>query len=252
MKTFAKTIVGMSLLIGMAGTASASTLKEIADSTYMLYDRERPHCSIVAVSPTQFVTANHCVEGMSNLNIRVTTENDKFEPVSEDTRYLEIMRTIKAKDVALLKFRGSGESNKTWVDVSLPSVEFTFGEKLIAVGYPGVMDLTVTEGLFTGFVKTPFTGMDGAIIKTTVPVTGGSSGGGYYHLKKGETSNYELIGTTIGMDTRTSFQTYITTPKSLDEVFKSLLDTKKAASGGGKDVKKGDSTGELINPFDLK
>lgn len=266
-----KVIAGLAGLFGILGAsvASASSLEEIAASTYMLYGASSPHCSAVAVSPTQFMTAQHCVEDTEELNIRTVTKNDKFEKTSEEVRYLKVLRSFKPEDVAFLELLDPKTSmpNTEYVDI-MEDVDFVpkFGDPLIVVGYPMVVDLTITSGEFTGLVPLPMDGAEGGFFKTTVPVTGGNSGGGLYApmftINKGVNTlglspsnpgiDYKLIGMTSAGYRNVSFMSYFSTPKSLDKVMKGLLKTNAVSKDTDEDVKEERSDGKLINPADLR
>lgn len=262
------TVIGMTLVatVMCSNYSGASTLEEIAQSTYKLYSYDKPHCSIVAISPTQFVTANHCVKDMKEFNVRSEVLNDKFELLSSDVRYLNVVRTIEKKDVAFLQLRGPSRPNEVYVDIAPPDTKLKPGDQIIHAGYPAVQDFTITEGLFTALVKSPFDGED-PVWKVTTPVAGGSSGGGFYTRvhKNGQVGNpaglglgsyagdWQLVGTAIGMNTRNSFMTYISTPKAIDEVTKSLIKldpVKKEEVEAPKTEEKGKNP--LINPSDEK
>lgn len=265
-----KVIAGLAGLFGILGAsvASASSLEEIAASTYMLYGASSPHCSAVAVSPTQFMTAQHCVEDTEELNIRTVTKNDKFEKTSEEVRYLKVLRSFKPEDVAFLELLDPKTSmpNTEYVDI-MEDVDFVpkFGDPLIVVGYPMVVDLTITSGEFTGLVPLPMDGAEGGFFKTTVPVTGGNSGGGLYipvHKYTDDVSrinvassapytDYKLIGMTSAGYRNVSFMSYFSTPKSLDKVMKGLLKTTEASKKTDDNVEEEKSTGR-INPADLR
>lgn len=263
-----KVITAAAVALGlMAAPASASTLEEIAASTYMLYSGGNPHCSIVAISPTQFVTAHHCVEDTDDLNVRTIQKNDKFEKTSEEVRYLKVLRTLKGKDVAFLELLDPVKSmpNTTFVDVATPDqFKPKFGDPLIAVGYPKVVDLTVTDGEFTGLVELPISGMEGGFYKTTIPVTGGNSGGGLYApvYPDGTVStvgfapshswdNYKLVGLTSAGYRDVSFMSYFSTVDFLKDVMIGLVNTGKpeAKTTEADDTK---TSGKLIRPEELR
>jgi S1-C subfamily serine protease len=232
-------IIGFSSLFGVA---QASTLQEIADSTYKFYIGGRAGCSAVAVSETKLVTAFHCVANGNNFAIAVQKLGPNFEVLSMEVIFADVIRGLKGKDVALLEIRDG--KLPTFVDIASADYMPKFGDSLIAVGYPMVVDLTVTHGVFTGFVPLPELGMEGGFYKTTVPVTGGSSGGGLYAPVKG--GEYNLVGLTTGGYQHVDFMTYFSNTQSLNEVIKNLLHTAPKYEGAGKE------SGGLINPSDLR
>lgn len=237
---------------------SASSLETIQKSTYKLFDGENGACSAQAISPTQLITAFHCVDG-SNLSIRTEKLDENFKLVSSDIEYVKVIRGMKSKDVALLELRDPSTRLPTWVDVAAESeVKLKFGDPVVAIGYPMVKDLTITHGEFTGFVPWPNThdDMEGGFYKVTTPVTGGSSGGGLY-VNFG-TEGYKLVGTTTGGYSNVSFMAYFSNTKSLNEVMKNLVETEKFDESVVVEELEltppatPDESNELINPSDEK
>jgi S1-C subfamily serine protease len=240
-------LIGAVSLLGVS-VAQASTLDEIASSTYKLYIGGVAGCSSVAVSETKLVTAAHCIEGKDQF-IAVEKLGPNFEHLSTEIVYVDVIRVIKAKDVALLEIRDG--KLPTFVDVASPDeVDLKFGDHLTAVGYPKVQELMVTEGQFSAVVPGPFAEWaDEKFYKISVPITGGNSGGGLYKshwdLKSGRIE-YELVGLTSAGYRDVSFMNLASTVESLDAVLKNLLNTTPKHESAGTDA------GGLVNPADQK
>jgi S1-C subfamily serine protease len=180
-KTLAATLVG---LLALTGAANASTIKQIGDSSYKLYDGADSICSSVAVSPTQLVTAKHCM-GSTALNITLEKLDKEFNVIASKTLYLKEVRTLSKFDQVMLELKDPDETLPVWVDIAKPEeVKLELGSPVIAVGYPKVMELTLTHGEFGSKVslKKFDDSMTEPFYKVTVPITGGNSGGGLYTL----------------------------------------------------------------------
>lgn len=200
-------------------TASASSMKEAADATYKLYDGTRGTCSMTYVGEDKngedfFLSAAHCFRGSGNYNVRFQTTDEDFNVLKEEIYYVNPVRTLKSKDVVLVKSKMKGDFG-TPVDVATPE-EFNpeIGDETITIGYPGADVLTLTRGNFTGVVP-GILGIDTPLYRATPGVKGGSSGGGLY-AKFGE--EWKLVGTTLGMRRDSEFMNYFTNIESVDTV----------------------------------
>ncbi len=248
-----KTIAGLVGLFTLVATAaSASSLEEIKNATYKLYDDGVPICSAVAISPTQLVTANHCVDGSSNLSISVETLDPKdLKPVSITQNFVKVVRTIKDKDVAMLQLKATNTALHV-ADYAVPKeTKMNFGDPVIVVGYPKVMEVTMTHGEFSSMASLKEHGLDALFWKITAPVTGGNSGGGLY--KEFNKGDYKLVGLTTAGFRDVSFMNYFSTVESLESVLVGLVDKKNPLELPVEikiDIEK-DKAG-LVNPSDLR
>lgn len=227
-----------------------NTLQEVVDSTYKMnmngllfgIPARMPICSAVAVSPTQLVTAAHCVNTDVDMSIVVENLNDTFDIISEEVVRVSPVRVNRDDDTAFLEILDNNKSFNTWVIIA-EDVNLEMGDILSAVGYPRVADITLTEGLYTGLVPLPSEymkkGKKSLFYKATTPVTGGSSGGGFYQRTFDLTENkfkYELIGLTTAGFRDVDFQNYFSTHESLMKVIKNLLDLPGSESSISEDV----------------
>jgi V8-like Glu-specific endopeptidase len=247
-----KIIAGIVGLLGLTSVASASTFDEIATATYKLHEGGVPICSAVAVSPTQLVTANHCVGG-KDLNIRFEKLDKEFKPVSIDVRFTKTLRTLKDYDIAMLEIKDGTLPN--YVDVAkVDEAKLTFGTPLVAIGYPKVMEITLTRGEFGQVVSLAelSSDMKKPFYKLTTPITGGNSGGGLYAEVGG---TWKLIGLTTAGFRDVSFMNYASTTEAIAAVTISLIkfDAPKADGETKEDAPQKDSSGKvLVNPSDLR
>lgn len=232
-------------LLSFGSVASASSIKEVVDATYKLYFDNVPICSGQFIKSTDkedlFLTAGHCIahastDKMKDFNIRKTVLDEKFNVISEHTYWLKPVRTMMKKDVVLMQTTDpSGE----FATVDIAGVEeankvLEIGAPVVAVGYPKMMEITYTHGEFTGKVKFPDDGnrYESPFYRTTVPVTGGSSGGGLY-IKDG--NEYKLVGATTAGWPDVSFMNYFSTVEAINEIVKGFnLDEKVTV--GAKDL----------------
>lgn len=217
-----RAILAAALFALSSSVAFATSLEDSAKALYKLHSNDRAICSAVAVSPTQLVTAAHCIS--PDLSIRVYNEGfdrrgEKWEVRSYSSYSVTVVRTDSKGDVAFLELLAP--------DVALKPIDIAdayapkFGDRLIAIGYPRTDELTITEGMFTAIADLPDLDMSGAFYKTTVPITGGSSGGALIRDFGG--GDYRLIGLTTANYRDVSFQSYFSTVERLNAVVAGLL-----------------------------
>ncbi len=178
-------------LLSSVGFAQASTLEQIHNASFELSQDGVPVCSGTFVTPTEFLTAGHCV---------VNPDEHIYSIAVWDKTTVKVFPLLPNKvnhdtDTATL----------TLLDTSahFPSVDVaaawspTVGQEWIVGSYPMVLHyFTIGKGTFTDITFTP-EGLDGkisyqGIINGFAP---GSSGGGVYAWVAG---TYRLIGTVEG------------------------------------------------------
>lgn len=241
----------LALFAGMELAKADNVYTDIGNSVYKLYTSEKADCSAVAVSKNQLVTAAHCVDTSDPLSIRVDSEvwnKDKLDSQSSTVHFLNKVRVLKSKDVAFLELKDKSIELKPTEICKTDNLEF--GDRVYAIGFPKVLDKTITEGLFTSQTVLPIAGLDGPFYRTTIPVTGGNSGGGLftYDLKNEVKGIFCLTGITSAANMSVSFMSFFSPLTSLQEVTKSLLnaEVKKASTEGDG----GSAFKKVINPSD--
>lgn len=141
-------------------------------------------CSATKVSPTQLLTAAHCISD--------TQEFAVWKGNSVVGHAILEKRTIQT-DLALLTIKDGVEGNYA----SLAAQEGLQDEIAIAVGYPLGQAEIVTEGVLQGlreyrcFMNTAGDGFCTQAQFTTVPATFGNSGGGLFVYRNW---HWQLIG----------------------------------------------------------
>ena len=108
------------------------------------------------------VTNDHVIAGATAATI--VTSDDKQQSV------LLIGRNTRA-DIAVLKIEGN---NFAWLPFG-DSEKITVGEKVIAIGNPGGLDFTVTQGIISAVRREDDTGNN--YVQIDVPINPGNSGG---------------------------------------------------------------------------
>lgn len=243
MNKFSKTLLLTGSLITSAlGGANALTLSEAADATYPLYEDGRRMCSATAVSPTQLITAAHCIDGVKDKDNIISTGIEKTDAkqkiLSKTFNYLLFVRTDKKKDVAFLELKDKSMRFDTYVEICKTSIDLKMGDPLWAIGYPKGLEKTLTNGMFSSPVDMEGLtegDLEGVFYKTTVPLTGGNSGGGLYRR---EGMGYCYTGTATAGFRDVDFMTYFSPIESAEFITKNLLvfEEKKAeapSSTGG-------------------
>lgn len=151
-----------------------------------------------------FLTAAHCVsDTTSEYNIVIENKNKDNKTVSVTLYPLDVLRNNSFTDVAVLGVRDTSAIFTT-VDVAKDTeVTEKWGTPVWAVGYPLMEELTITSGLMTDITNDPIRSTnDDHFYRTTIPIAGGSSGGGLYELVNG---TYKLVGTAYAGNTQVSF-----------------------------------------------
>ena len=225
-----KTIAAVTLLLGASMSAHASSLDEVLKGTLKLYTGDEGICSATLVADDLLLTAGHCVDE-KNLNIRVQVKNGKFEVLREEIIYVKVLRKLTDPDLAILgplddknSFKTILGSNVSVVDVAMPELagsELHTGVDVWTVGYPKAMELTVTDGLYTGAVESPAPFEASPVYQFTAPITGGNSGGGFYIRKDGE---FYLVGVTVAGWRDVSFMNYATNNDNVWKVLKGFVE----------------------------
>lgn len=224
-----KTLLAATTALFLTTAAYASTLKEVSESTYRLHFGSLFVCTAVAISENQLVTAAHCIPNEIRLRGEMAIVIDKWDRTQllhREIITVNTLRTSKDDDTAFLEIRGDRKL-PSYVDIA-EEYNPVIGDELFAVGYPRGGELTLTEGMFTTETNLKREmDVDGTYWKVTVPITGGSSGGGFYKrtLVDGEW-DYELIGLATGGYRDVSFQNYISTLTALKSITKGLYNPK--------------------------
>lgn len=228
------TAIGLTL-IGLTA-ANATTLDDAGKSTYPLGDGRSEFCSTTIVDEDKALTAYHCIDGGDTFSITKKTLGVKpkkgaFPVERTETVYLKVLRSFKDNDTALLATvdgKPFPESFGEPVEIATEKEVndgLKLGTPLSVLGYPKIQELTLTQGMFTAKAALDGFGDGSALFyKTTVPTTGGGSGGGLY-MHFGD--KVKLIGTTSAGYRDVSFMTYYSSIESVQKTITGLLDKPK-------------------------
>lgn len=188
-----KSLVIAAALVAIPTVASASTLAQIQAASYELYRDGVPICSGQFVTPTEFLTAAHCLAHSKDHNYSIVTENSRTVQV-----YLLEPNIIDVlSDAATMKLSDKSAAFP-FVEVAPATIQPEIGDPVIMAGYPGVLDyFLVSAGTFTGIVISPPELLEKPTVEYLVGLSAvpGSSGSGLYADVAGE---WFLIGTETG------------------------------------------------------
>ena len=151
---------------------SSSDFSGIIDDVIMsvvsvLTDRSQGSGAFITDSG-HIITNDHVITGASQ--IRVLTY-DKL------LRNAQLIGTDTVSDIAVLKISNTSYPRLRFEDSSIVRV----GEKVIAVGNPGGLDFTVTEGIVSALNRKSSSGH--LYVQTDVPINPGNSGGPLVNTK---------------------------------------------------------------------
>jgi S1-C subfamily serine protease len=152
-------------LVNYSGSAySAETIMaSVGIAVVMIQADDNIGSGFVISSDGYIVTNFHVVKDSKFVNVKMIQENKYITNVS-------VVKVNPARDLALLKAESAN---------GLPSVvlgdsnNINIGERVVAIGNPEGLENTISDGLVSGIRES--NGMK--FIQTSVPVTGGSSGG---------------------------------------------------------------------------
>lgn len=219
---FTKTILAAGLTamtaIFLTNVSWSASLEDTLASVHRLYHGDRFACSAVAIEPQTLLTAAHCVPTAESqrkgLNIRIE-KKDGPDVISFESMSVSVEDVDYKNDTARIKLKDLDKSLFFTTDIS-DEYDPTIGQKVFAIGYPRGAELTLTEGMFTAHSWIDdLPGMNGPFYKTTVPIMGGSSGGGLYQMVGDE---YFLVGLATAGYRDVSFQTYFSTLENVKKV----------------------------------
>lgn len=219
-----KFAAAIAIVLLTATVSFASSMKDIASSTFKLYSEDHGICSVTFLHNDNdgalFLTAAHCVDEPSlNLRRQKIDPKDLKTVLSESIYYVKAVRTSKAKDIAILQvIDKSVDFYEAPVDIATveEAAKLSVGDPVMVVGYPAAEALSITKGEFTGKVP-PIMGLSDPIYQTTAPVAGGNSGGGLYAQFGSE---WKLIGTTSAKRTDNDIMTYFSTAETVNEALR--------------------------------
>lgn len=234
-------ISSCAMALALTGTAPAlaANLQDTAAGVYRLHLGPLPvwgaeanafNCSAVAISGSQLVTAAHCIptDYQSKVLSIVVTEKDRAEITQQTILPFKVLRLNRSEDTAFIELKSKTYELPSYVDIAA-SFEPTMGDPIYALGYPRGDVITLTEGMYTATV--PLDDITrgqwkGDFYKTTIPITGGSSGGGLFTRDwNTETKDwdYKLVGLASAGYRDVSFQNYFSHFDSLQRVMRGLV-----------------------------
>jgi S1-C subfamily serine protease len=206
----------------------AVDLAGIEAATLMLYNNGRSVCTTQVVhsegGETVLLVAHHCVDGGGEFSIRQDIKvNGK---VASYTVYMaDVIKQDAKNELAVLRLRDTQTVFPATDIASLAEVDKTLfkGAEVLAAGYPGTRyakmeDLVFTDGLYVGRRASFVPSVEVDVIRTTIPIWYGNSGGALY-AKIGE--EWKLVGVASQIDPETPWMTSLFIP--VDAIEKILV-----------------------------
>lgn len=155
----------------------------VADVSYSIGDEAGATCSATRISPTELLTAAHCVDSVQQ--DKVITIRDGDQKVGTAT-VAWIGDPDNGPDIAFLRAIFTIDNGKY---IAVASTNAYRHEVVVVVGYPQGVAEIVTEGVSQALV----TKGNAEYLLHTGPTTYGNSGGGVFVYRMGK---WQLVGVT--------------------------------------------------------
>lgn len=204
-----KTIAALGLFLLTTLGASASSLQEIRTASHVLHSAGLGNCSGQFISPNEFLTAAHCVEGHTDFELIFDRKDADGNLMSQEVVYLDVIKRDKEGDMAILKTR---DPNRAFKFVDTAELGPALGETLYLASFPEIdWGFFWTSGMYNGTLNVPFE-VDPSY-SVGVDTAPGSSGGGLYR-KIGD--EYYLVGTVQGGPHQHDYMSFFATLVTLN------------------------------------
>lgn len=173
------------------GADFSNTISNVINSVVSITASGKIGSGAIVKSDGTIVTNNHVVDGATSILVK-TFDGKTFSA--------QVIKTDSTKDLALIKISGTGSFNPfSFEEVSNIKV----GEKAVALGSPGGLDFTVTEGIVSALRN--INGIN--YLQIDVPINPGNSGGPLINkagkiigINTMKVSGYEGVGFSIASD----------------------------------------------------
>lgn len=229
MNIFKSVIIGVGLILGLSSPVFASSLATIQSATKELYtsgmadasgNAESATCSGEFISPTEYLTAGHCVADNgkvgTSFSLHDVSVDTNLNVVTETHYKLSLVSLDISNDIAILKLQDTS-IKEPYVQLAPKGYIPQFGDALFTVGFPRAEGILKTNGEFGSVTKSPVPDISGLFYRTSVPLDVGNSGGGLYANINGQ---YYLVGLASFVQSDNNNISWFATLDSIDKLLK--------------------------------